>query len=263
MAGTSLSTVDLGPLLQPFVIRSWVASPVDDARGGSSYEDRWIPSLNTPIHRHILPKENVGIVFVDSVGLVVTGCMTKSHRGQVNPGGRMLGLRLRPGRARTIVGTEIDSLTDTILPFEDVWGRDAREIEEQLFECKDSMEGIGILGRALQHRVKRRSSGQQIVDIAIEMASKADGAVRVQELCDRVGVGRRRLLRHFRREVGLSPKRYCRILRFHALLKRAQEPDRGSWADLAAELGFFDQAHLISELRDLTGENPTALFGAG
>jgi methylphosphotriester-DNA--protein-cysteine methyltransferase len=58
---------------------------------------------------------------------------------------------------------------------------------------------------------------------------------------------------------GESPKRIQRIQRLNALvadLDRAVEP---AWAHLAVRHGYFDQPHLIREVRALTGLAPTRL----
>jgi AraC-like DNA-binding protein len=64
--------------------------------------------------------------------------------------------------------------------------------------------------------------------------------------------------RQFRRrcleESGLAPKHLCRVLRF----RRACElGERGlPWGLIAAEAGYFDQAHLIRDFREFTGATP-------
>jgi methylphosphotriester-DNA--protein-cysteine methyltransferase len=73
-----------------------------------------------------------------------------------------------------------------------------------------------------------------------------------------VGLGARQLQRRFGRAVGLGPKEYARVRRARSALAALLRGD-GSWAALAAEMGFADQPHLIRELGDLTGFTPVAL----
>jgi AraC-like DNA-binding protein len=69
--------------------------------------------------------------------------------------------------------------------------------------------------------------------------------------------------RQFRRrcleESGLTPKHLCRILRFRRALNLASR-HKQDWADIAAETGYFDQAHLIRDFREFTGQTPMAVF---
>ena len=56
-------------------------------------------------------------------------------------------------------------------------------------------------------------------------------------------------IRRFEAGVGLTPKRYARVLRFSGLLSSAVRVGPRDWAALAAECGYFDQSHLIHEFR--------------
>lgn len=57
------------------------------------------------------------------------------------------------------------------------------------------------------------------------------------------GYSHRTLVSHFRRSVGLSPKRYCRVLRFQRALRQLTPAGSPSLASLAAAAGYSDQAH--------------------
>lgn len=83
----------------------------------------------------------------------------------------------------------------------------------------------------------------------------ADGRVRVTDLAGEVGWSRRHLGERFRAELGLAPKQAARVLRF----ERAGRLLRGGRRDLAsvaADCGFYDQAHLSNEWRALAGCTP-------
>jgi transcriptional regulator GlxA family with amidase domain len=66
-----------------------------------------------------------------------------------------------------------------------------------------------------------------------------------------------RLTRCFSQQIGLTPKRFARVRRFQRTLRRsAAEVVPVDWARLAAECGFYDQAHLIHEFRAHAGRTP-------
>ena len=67
----------------------------------------------------------------------------------------------------------------------------------------------------------------------------------------------KRLTRRFSQQIGLTPKRFARVRRFQRVLRRsASEVTSVDWARLAAECGFYDQAHLIHEFRAHAGTTP-------
>ncbi len=79
----------------------------------------------------------------------------------------------------------------------------------------------------------------------------------VAGLADEVGWSARHLTARFRAETGLRPKEAARVIRFDRARRRLSPTGR-SLADLAAETGYFDQAHLAREFRTLAGCSPTA-----
>ena len=89
---------------------------------------------------------------------------------------------------------------------------------------------------------------------AVEMIAASGGTIRVGTLAEELGFGRKRLVRLFDREIGISPKRVARIIRFQRSLRIL--PASTSLAEAAHEIGYFDQAHFIREFRELSGRTP-------
>lgn len=82
------------------------------------------------------------------------------------------------------------------------------------------------------------------------------GIGRLAALC---GVERRTLERLFRDSVGFSPKRLCRIVRFQRVLREVRLRPQ-AWVDIAVRCGYFDQAHLIRDFRELSGDSPAVFL---
>jgi AraC-like DNA-binding protein len=80
----------------------------------------------------------------------------------------------------------------------------------------------------------------------------------IHDLADELGVTQRHLSRSFGAWVGLSPKVFARIRRFQHALEVCRRPD-SSLAEVAARLGYSDQAHLSHEVRRFSGLSPARL----
>jgi AraC-like DNA-binding protein len=83
--------------------------------------------------------------------------------------------------------------------------------------------------------------------------------VSVQRLSDEAGVSRQHFTRVFRDIVGLTPKLYCRLVRFHAGLVCAGCGSAFDWADVAQRLGYADQSHMIAEFKQFSSLTPRQL----
>jgi AraC-like DNA-binding protein len=85
-------------------------------------------------------------------------------------------------------------------------------------------------------------------------------AERLFSLADHLRVSPYRLSRAFPRELGVSVTRYRNRVRVGRAMERLEQGER-SLANLAADLGFADQAHLTRTVREHLGHTPTALRG--
>ena len=83
----------------------------------------------------------------------------------------------------------------------------------------------------------------------------------VDDLTKLARIGKRSLQRIFREYVGVSPKWVIRRYRLHELVERLHAGARMDGAALAAELGYFDQAHLINDFRSMIGYSPSEYLG--
>jgi methylphosphotriester-DNA--protein-cysteine methyltransferase len=68
------------------------------------------------------------------------------------------------------------------------------------------------------------------------------------------------LITRFRQQVGLRPKTAARLVRFDEVSRRLDRHRPLDWGQLAADVGYADQAHLIRDFREFTGSTPTGFL---
>jgi AraC-like DNA-binding protein len=85
----------------------------------------------------------------------------------------------------------------------------------------------------------------------------SSGKLRSAELAGQVGIGVRQFQREFSARFGASPKLFSRIVRFQNALDTKARSSKKSWTDVAHELGYYDQMHMVHDFREFTGESPT------
>lgn len=169
----------------------------------------------------------------------------------------MMGVHFRPGGAPTVLGIPASELTNAHLDLEAVWGgRSALELRERLCAAATSHERFQLMESALAARV-RSPRRHHVILAALEAFGHAGSGSSVREAARMVGLSQRRFITIFGSQVGLTPKRFCRILRFQHVHSLAREAGRVDWAQLALACGYFDQSHLSNEFRELSGLSPT------
>ena len=207
-----------------------------------------------PVVRRILPDGCADVIFSLGGEAIAVGAMTTPLvlRDIASPD--YLGVRFRPGRA--LIGIPLEVLTDRRLPLGDLWGRSAGDLAERLALAPDTLSRIALLEAELTRRI---AATDRRVDAAVERIVATGGRVPINGIASAVGVSRQHLARQFLRHVGITPKTFARVVRFERVL-RAVARGRRDWARLAADCGYFDQAHLIGDFRELAGAPPVPFF---
>ncbi|QOY91016.1 helix-turn-helix transcriptional regulator [Paludibaculum fermentans] len=177
------------------------------------------------------------------------GQMESSVLLQPGPRLRVFGIRFRPAGAWMLTGWHQAETTGHILPLDDVWGA---QLGELLGNARGTAERIAVADRFLPARLRKP------VPAMVEAALRQP-RLRVEEIARQAGCSRRQLERLFQAQVGLSPKSWTRIRRMqHSLHLRRLHPG-WNWARIAAEAGYFDQAHMNSDYLSLAGAPPARL----
>lgn len=137
------------------------------------------------------------------------------------------------------------------------WRGVVDELCERLVEARTPAARFELLERALVARVVRPLARHSAVVRALRALDAVPGAVRIAAVRGETGLSPRRFIEVFDREVGLTPKRFPRVRRTQEVLRRLEDPAAVDWVETALAEGFFDQAHLIRDFRELTGFAPT------
>lgn len=189
-------------------------------------------------------------------GSVVVGLLPGDLRATGRGVGELLQIRLEPVAAATLFGASAE-LSGAVAALEDVWGRDAGQAEDRLRAAASWDERFTIAADILGRRLGTHPPVDPQVAYAWRRTLTSRGRVRVDGLADEVGWSRKRLWSRFRSQLGITPKRAARLLRFdHAahLLAAGHAAAR-----VAAESGYVDQSHLHREVTTFAGLTPTAL----
>jgi AraC-like DNA-binding protein len=181
---------------------------------------------------------------------------------------------LRPLGARALLGLPAGEIAALDLPAEAVLGGVCAELRDRVRAAAGWPERFAVLDEILLRSAGLRSAGLSWagpspgvapeVSWAWRQLLREGGALRVSELAAGTGWSGRHLTSRFRAEIGLTPKAAARVIRFDRarkllVRKLTDATADGSYllADLAADCGYFDQAHLAREFRALAGCPPS------
>ncbi len=177
---------------------------------------------------------------------------------QSNGRAKCLQINFTPIGARHFFRFPMDLLTDQMLPFADVA---EPELAEFVRRIEDLTSWNARLDHALAYVIKRlRQDTVQLTpaDHVLRRLLETGGQVSVTSLAKEIGWSRKHLAQKFRKDIGLRPKTVARVIRFGKVLKHAQNCCDIDWAGLAVDCGYADQAHLIRDFSEFSGQSPEA-----
>jgi len=170
----------------------------------------------------------------------------------------ILGVHFRPGGAYPFLGIPAYELADTHVDLTAVWGCAATLLRERLCTAVSAGERFSLLESALLSRLRAVWEPHWAVSAALDWFEHTAGAARVRDLARHVGLSQRRLIQVFSAEVGLTPKQYGRMRRFHGALELSGGVADPDWAEIAYACGYADQSHLIRDFQAFAGHSPAA-----
>jgi AraC-like DNA-binding protein len=228
----------------------------------------------TTVGHRAIPHPAVTLVLEFGAGpLIVDDAAGRQHRGSLvaglgfGPGGiRVRGenfeavqVRLSPVVARAVLDVSPADLDGAVAALDDLWGRQALRIREQLSDASSWEQRFAWADALLARRSQAVSPVDPEVGWAWNRILVRRGQVRVDTLAAEVGWSRKRLWSRFHSQIGLPPKRAATLVRFdHAAHRLAAGEDP---ARVAADGGYADQSHLHRDVVAFTRATPATVAG--
>ena len=245
--------------LRPFIKTVWaVQEPI-------------VPRFLAARRERVLPTGDMHVVFrlsnhplrlyddlADSCGYtvghaIVGGARARPYLRDIPEPAWSVGAQLRAGTAELLFGVPADKLAGRHTPLGDLWGRSAELARDQLFAANDPKRQLDILESVLAARLP----GVRGLHPAVAQGlARFQTAPDVRAAVEATGYSHRRFIALFLQGVGLTPKLFCRVLRFQRILDRLRADPNASWADLALAGGYSDQSHFNREFREFAGVTP-------
>ena len=128
----------------------------------------------------------------------------------------------------------------------------------RLSEAKSFCKRVQIADTYFTQRIPRVCS-RSLVDAAARDIIWRQGHIRISQLVSHIGIGLRQFERRFVHDIGIGPKQYARIIRFEAAMRKKVEFPGLNWTQIAHQLDYHDQMHMVHDFQSLSGGSPTSL----
>jgi AraC-like DNA-binding protein len=204
----------------------------------------------TPSARTLILPDGCMDLIWDGRRVFVAGPDSRARWHEDRADATYTGLRFSGGLGPALLGIPADQLVDVAPDLEALWpSRAAKELADRIASNPAAAFESWMVGRYDFGAVD--PLGRRIL-------AMGEHGLTASAIAERVGLSVRQLHRRCTSLFGYGPRRLSRVLRMRRALDAAR---RGaSLADIAADCGFADQAHLCRETLDLAGTTPTLLL---
>ena len=227
--------------------------------------DRFLPDGNSEIiidlndePQYVYDNSSLEIIQVCKVGWV-SGVRTKPITIPSGNGSRMIIITFKKGGAHPFYSLPMNEISDSIIMADSIFGKQFLLLRELLLYSKTVPEMfqqtvnflINLAGKVLNLNSESNCIYYALAEITIHPE-----IINFKKLSTRIGYSQKHFINLFKKQVGVSPKQYFTIMRFQKVVKEIENSNQLNWSQIAAESGYYDQAHFINEFKRFSGFTP-------
>ncbi len=230
--------------LRTFVERLWYCeSPT--AAGHELVAPTGLPQIVVPFAEH-------------ASAPVLAGVFTAPQPIDASDQRQACGVVFRPGCSGAFIRAPLAEFTDQQPALDDGVWEGSPHIAEQLADARGAQVVFETLERLLLEALVDEWSPEATLLAGAQML---DSGAAVANVVSELDVDRRRFGRDFTQVLGVGPKHFARIRRFQRALRVVRTSGQVPLGQLAAELGYSDQAHMTRDFRAFSGATPSKVHG--
>jgi AraC-like DNA-binding protein len=242
--------------LQPYVEYFWSAKVVPD------------PNQNNLIHTMV--DDSSGMIFhhsTESCSLAIDGnpVPTSMLYGQTTAPSytqclspfMAVGVLFKPHAISELFGIDAFELTNQMVDLNEMGLSD---LQEQINDAHYSLDHqLKLLTEFLLNQADKKNRRDEIIVYGLMHMKKSDGILTVRDLQDHLNISERQLERRFKTVIGVAPRHYLKVLRFQKAVETIRSGKVEKLSDMAYDLNYSDQSHLIRHCKELSGLSPKNL----
>ena len=165
-------------------------------------------------------------------------------------------ISFRKGMAYPFFPLPMNEMADRVVDADLLWGHDFALLRERLLEINE----INLKFEAAESFLLKHSRGKLVPNPAVEYALaeiiRRPDQLNFARLNQNIGYSQKHFIGMFKRQVGIAPKAYLKIIRFQKAISEIEQRKEVNWTIISQDCGFYDQAHFINDFKFFSGFTP-------
>lgn len=173
---------------------------------------------------------------------------------------RMLIVAFKKGKAYPFYPLPMSEIMDAVVEAVSIFGQDILNLREQLLAVPSVEQMFLLVERFLLGQAREAlpaDVSSRCVAFSVSSILQAPDRSRIQQLRDQMGYSQKHFINLFKKQVGVPPGQYMKIMRFQKAIREIEMASSPDWSEIALRNGFYDQAHFIHEFKNYSGFTPS------
>jgi AraC-like DNA-binding protein len=217
------------------------------------WDRRGLPALR----REVLSDPSINLT-VEPHGRLLYGPRSGHSVRELTGNGMVIGTKFRPGAFSGYRPGPVSALAERVVTLPDAFGPDGARLDAALLAAVDITAVVAAVSNFLRAARPSPDPHRALAIEIVDAMRAAPPGTPVADLAAHFAISPRTLQRLFAQHVGVSPKQVLQRFRRQLAADRLNAPAISNLGRLAAELGYFDQAHLARDFRETLGRSPSA-----
>ncbi len=181
--------------------------------------------------------------------IVLVGIMEVASLVSIKPNDYYFGIRFKPSIIASLLDKDVSKFNNKIIPLS--------LIDTKLHNSlQNKMANIEKLNQLFEGLFNGIEFDKRIIK-SVNLIELNGGNITIENLCEETKLSQKHLERLFKTHIGLTPKKFSRIIRFFQTHKHLTKEGMKNLCSKILEKGYYDQAHFNHEYKLLTGLTPT------
>lgn len=193
---------------------------------------------------------------------VIGGQLNTYYDLKVSGNISLFSIIFQPHGLSAFLDIPVQELYNQNVPLRFISKDEIHKIETRLFEANSFKERILMIESYFTRQLEKNDLNYNYhrIENSICKINKTKGLLSIDDLANDACYSRKQFERVFSGTTGISPRQFLKVIRFqHAIERKALDASL-NLTDITYQCGYYDQAHMVNDFRQLSGMTPGQFF---
>ncbi|BBH23037.1 AraC family transcriptional regulator [Paenibacillus baekrokdamisoli] len=215
----------------------------------------WDLTGQEPYSQDVIPNPCVNLI-IENNRTGIFGASTDKYSHSLKEKGLVFGAKFKPGGFYPFIKRPVSQLMNNPMNVKDIFDIDASTLEKMILSQEEEGTMVELAERFIQQKLPERDSNIILVNQVIDRIIEDQEITKVDHICQRFKMNKRKLQRLFDQYVGVSPKWVIKLYRLQHAAGQMDTDHNHDWLKLSMDLGYYDQSHFIKDFKTIIGKTP-------